>query len=59
MIAAAGQCVNEPNDRPIGLADRDSDSRVTPVHRSSAPTTSVQRMACLDIGTARISANSR
>ena len=59
MIAAAGQCENEPNDRPMGLVDRDSDSRATPTHRISAPLTSVQCTACLDIGTARISANSR
>ena len=59
MIAAAGQCENEPNDRPMGLVDRDSDSRVTPAHKISAPATSVQVIACLDIGTARISANSR
>ena len=59
MIAAAGQCENEPNDRPMGLVDRDSDSSVTPTHRISAPATSVQCIACLDIGTARSSANSR
>ena len=59
MIAAAYQCENEPNDRPMGLVDRDSESRVTPAHRSSAPATSVQCIACLDIGTASSSANSR
>ena len=59
MIAAAGQCENEPNDRPMGLVDRDSDSRATPTHKISAPLTSVQWTACLDNGTARISANSR
>ena len=59
MIAAAGQCENEPNDRPMGLVDRDTDSRATPAHRISAPVTSDQCIACLDIGTARSSANSR
>ena len=59
MIAAAGQCENEPNDRPMGLVDRDTDSRATPAHRISAPVTSVQCIVCLDIGTARSSANSR
>src|SRR6266536_4777117 len=33
MIAATNQCANEPNDRPMGLVDRDSDSRDTPAHR--------------------------
>ena len=59
MIAATNQCENEPNDRPMGLVDRDSDSRVTPAHRISAPATSVQRIACFAIGTASSSANSK
>ena len=59
MIAATNQCENEPNDRPMGLVDRDSDNRATPAHRISAPATSVQRIACFAIGTASSSANSR
>ena len=59
MIAAAYQCENEPIDKPMGLVDRDTDSRVTPTIRISAPVTSLHRTGCLDNGTARISANSR
>ena len=40
ITAAAGQCDTEPNDRPIGFADRDADSSATPVHSTAAPSTS-------------------
>jgi hypothetical protein len=59
MIAAAYQCDSEPNDRPMGLVDRDADSRATPVHRITAPITSAALTACRDIGTARNSAKTR
>ncbi len=59
MIAAAYQCENEPNDRPMGVVERVSDSRATPAHKMKAPPTSLHRTDCLDIGTARTSANSR
>src|ERR1022692_1352134 len=57
MTAAAGQCENEPNDRPMGLVEREIDSSATPVHRTTAPATSDHLTACRDIGTARTSAN--
>jgi hypothetical protein len=59
MIAAAGQCETEPKDRPIGLVVRVDDSSATPVHSRTAPAISGSRNACLDIGTASTSANSR
>ena len=37
ITAAAGQCENDPNDRPIGLADRETDSSATPVQSTTAP----------------------
>lgn len=57
--AAAGQCETDPNDRPIGLADRDADSSATPVTRMTAPITSRRRKACPDSGTASTSAKIR
>ena len=51
--------MNEPNDRPIGVVDRDSDSRATPPQRMSAPITSAALTACRDIGTARTRAHIR
>jgi hypothetical protein len=59
MIAAAYHCENEPNDRPIGVIDRDNDSRPTPPHKMRAPTTSATLTGCRDIGTARTSAHTR
>ena len=59
MMAAVGQCENDPIDRPMGLVDRDNDSRVTPAMRTRAPPASGHRMDCLDSGTASSSANSR
>jgi hypothetical protein len=59
MIAAAGQCETEPNDKPIGLVVRVEDSSATPVHKISAPAISGSRNTCFDIGTASTSANSR
>ena len=59
MTPAAGQCENEPNDRPIGCADRAADSSATPVHSTTAPKISQNRSVALAIGTARTSANTR
>jgi hypothetical protein len=59
MMAATYQCENEPNDRPMGVVERETDSRVTPAHKTSAPPTSAHRTDCLDIGTASTSANTR
>jgi len=59
MTAAAGQCENEPNDSPIGFADRDTDSSATPEQSTRAPVISQNRSDALAIGTATISANTR
>ena len=59
MIAAAYQCENEPNEKPMGVIDRRTDSRATPLHRMRAPITSPTFTDCRDIGTARISAQTR
>ena len=59
MIAAAYHCENEPNDRPMGVIDRDTDSRVTPPIRMTAPITSASLTRCRDIGTASTSAHTR
>jgi hypothetical protein len=40
ITAAAGQWENDPNERPIGLADRAEDSSPTPTHKTAAPATS-------------------
>ena len=59
MIAAAYQCDNEPNDRPTGVVDRDSESRVTPPMRMRAPITSATLTGCRDSGTASTRAQIR
>jgi len=59
ITAAAGQCDTEPNDRPIGFADRVADSSATPVHSTTAPKISQNRSVALAIGTASTSANTR
>jgi hypothetical protein len=57
--AAAGQCENDPNDSPIGLADRDTDSSATPEQSTMAPVISQNRSCALAIGTATSSAKTR
>jgi hypothetical protein len=59
ITAAAGQCENEPNDRPIGFTDLDTDSSPTPAIRTVAPTTSQNRIEAPASGTARTSAKIR
>jgi len=59
ITAAAGQCDTEPNDRPIGFADRDADSRATPVISTAAPSTSQTLSDAWASGTAIISAKTR
>ncbi len=59
ITAAAGQCVTEPNDRPMGLADRDAESSATPRHSTAAPNISENRSLALAIGTAISSAKTR
>jgi hypothetical protein len=59
ITAAAGQCENEPIDRPIGFADLVADSSPTPAMRTVAPTTSQNRIEAPDSGTARTSAKIR
>lgn len=59
ITAAAGQCENDPNDSPIGFADRDADSSATPRHSTSAPITSQNLMEAPDSGTASTSAKIR
>src|SRR6202167_1991249 len=59
IAAAAGQCENDPNDRPIGLADRDTDSSATPVQSTTAPVISQNRSLAFAIGTATSSAKTR
>src|SRR6185437_573331 len=52
ITAAAGQCDTDPNDRPMGFADRDADSSATPVHSTIAPKISQNRSDAFAIGTA-------
>jgi hypothetical protein len=59
ISAAAGQCDTEPNDRPIGFADLDADSRATPRHSTAAPKISQNLSDALASGTASTSANTR
>ena len=59
MMAAAYQCENEPNDRPTGVVDRDSEIRVTPPMRMRAPVTSETLTGCREIGTASTRAQIR
>jgi hypothetical protein len=59
ITAAAGQCENDPNDSPIGFADRDADSSATPRHSNSAPITSQNLMEAPDSGTDSTSAKIR
>ena len=59
ITAAAGQCETEPNDSPIGFADRDADSSVTPVHSTAAPRISQTRSDAFAIGTASTRAKTR
>ena len=59
ITAAAGQCENEPNERPIGLADRDTDSSATPEQSTTAPAISQNLSDALAIGTATSSAKTR
>src|ERR1700722_20570130 len=59
MAPAAGQCEKDPNDRPIGLADRDTDSSATPEQSTSAPVISQNPSDALAIGTATSSAKTR
>jgi len=59
ITATAGQCETEPNDSPMGLADRDADSSATPVHSTAAPKISHTRSDAFAIGTARTRANTR
>jgi hypothetical protein len=59
IAAAAGQCDTEPNDRPIGFADLDADSKPTPVMRTAAPRISQTLSDALARGTAITSANTR
>jgi hypothetical protein len=59
ITAAAGQCENEPNDSPIGLADLDADSSATPAHKITALATSQNRITAPDSGTASTSAKMR
>lgn len=59
MTAAAGQCATEPNDSPMGLADRDAESSATPVHSTAAPRNSRTRSVAPAIGTARTRAKTR
>jgi hypothetical protein len=59
ITAAAGQCDTEPNDSPIGFADRAADSSATPVHSTTAPKISQNLSFALAIGTARTRAKTR
>ena len=59
ITAAAGQCENDPNESPIGFADRDTDSSATPRHSTSAPVTSQNLIEAPDSGTASSSAKTR
>ena len=59
ITAATNQCDTEPNDRPIGFADLDADSRATPVISTAAPSTSQTVSDALDKGTAITSAKTR
>ena len=59
IAAAAGQCDTEPNDRPIGVTDRDDDSSATPVHNTAAPSTSQSLTDAFASGTASTSAKTR
>ena len=59
MIAAAYQCENEPKSRPMGVMDRDADTRATPAIKIRAPTTSVTLTFCRDSGTASTRAQTR
>src|SRR5580692_1557229 len=59
IAAAAGQCENEPNDRPIGLADRETDSSATPQQSTTAPAISQNLSVAFAIGTATSSAKTR
>ncbi len=59
MTAAAGQWDTEPNDRPMGCADRAADSSATPVHSTTAPKISRNLSVALAIGTDRTRAKTR
>jgi len=59
IAAATNQCDTEPNDRPIGVTDRDDDSSATPVHSTAAPSTSQSLTDALASGTASTSAKTR
>jgi len=59
MMAAAYQCDSEPKSSPMGLTDRDAETRPTPATRTTAPTTSVSLTAWRDKGTASTSAQTR
>jgi hypothetical protein len=59
ITAAAGQWVTDPNDSPIGFADRAADSSATPVQSTAAPKNSHSLSVALAIGTARTRAKTR
>ena len=59
MIAAAYQCESEPKSRPMGVIERDTDTRATPVIRMRAPVTSATLTGCRDSGTASTRAHTR
>ena len=59
MMAAAYQCESEPKSRPMGVIDRDADTRPTPVIKMRAPITSPTLRRCRESGTARTRAQTR
>ena len=59
ITAAAGQCDTEPNDRPMGFAERAAESSATPRQSTTAPKISQNLSVALAIGTARSRAKTR